>query len=96
MRNSELTRGKQRLLWEEKYSPVISPDNVFIVNKYTGSAERIYVTVNALYPGDVVYAYKLLADGSYSKLASKTCQSAADSATVSFAKPAGISDQSCG
>lgn len=73
---------------EEKYSPVINPDNVFIVNKYTGSAERIYVTVNALCPGDVVYAYKLSAKGTYIELASKTCQSASDSATVSFAKPA--------
>lgn len=71
----------------EKYSRDISEDNVSIINKYTGSAEKIYVTVGALQSGDIVYVYKLLANGSYSQIGSATCSSSSDSVTINFTNP---------
>ena len=75
---------------EEKYSPIINEEDVLIVNKYTGTSEKLYVTLNKLCSGDIVYAYKLLANGSYSQLASATCSAASDSVTLGFANPAGV------
>lgn len=75
---------------EEKYSPIINKEDVQIINKYTGTSERIYVTLNKLCSGDVVYVYKLLENGSYSQLASATCPAAADSVTLNFANPTGV------
>ena len=75
---------------EEKYSPIINEEDVLIVNKYTGTSEKLYVTLNKLCSGDIVYAYKLLANGSYSQLASATCSATSDSVTLGFANPAGV------
>ncbi|MFR5618077.1 MAG: hypothetical protein ACLTJ5_04255 [Clostridium sp.] len=75
---------------EEKYSPIINEEDVLIVNKYAGTSEKLYVTLNKLCSGDIVYAYKLLANGSYSQLASATCSAASDSVTLGFANPAGV------
>ena len=75
---------------EEKYSPIINEEDVLIVNKYTGTSEKLYVTLNKLCSGDIVYAYKLLANGSYSQLASATCSAASNSVTLGFANPAGV------
>lgn len=71
----------------EQYSRDISKDDVFIINKYTGSAEKIYVTVGDLQTGDIVYVYKLLANGSYSQIGSATCPSSSNSVTINFTNP---------
>ncbi len=75
---------------EEKYSPIINEEDVLIINKYTGTSEKLYVTLNKLCSGDIVYVYKLLENGSYSKLASATCSATSDSVTLSFANPTGV------
>lgn len=75
---------------EEKYSPIINEEDVLIINKYTGTSEKLYVTLNKLCSGDIVYAYKLLENGSYSQLASATCSATLDSVTLSFTNPVGV------
>lgn len=76
----------------EKYSPDITKENVTVVNKYTGTKERIYVTVDMLQSGDIVYVYKLLSNGSYSQLASMKCSNSSGSVTMYFDNP---SDADC-
>lgn len=49
--------------------------NVVIENKYNGTSEKIYVTVNNLSNGDYIYVYKQGTNGSYTKLGSLLCRS---------------------
>lgn len=72
----------------EKYSPEILPKDVSIISKYTGSSEKVYVTVNNLQSGDIIYVYKLLENGTYSQLGTSTCSSSANSVTINFTKSA--------
>lgn len=60
---------------EEKTSPSIDLSNVVIENKYNGTSEKIYVTVNNLSNGDYIYVYKQGTNGSYTKLGSLLCGS---------------------
>lgn len=60
---------------EEKTSSPLDMSNVVIENKYNGTSEKIYVTVNNLSNGDYIYVYKQGTNGSYTKLGSLLCGS---------------------
>lgn len=60
---------------EEKTSSPLDMSNVVIENKYNGTSEKIYVTVNNLSNGDYIYVYKQGTNGSYTKLGSLLCRS---------------------
>lgn len=54
----------------EKTSPAIETSNVVVENRFSGTSEKVYVTVNNLESGDTVYIYKKAANNTYAVLGS--------------------------